>query len=161
MQKLFHVRRLWNQKWQIKYPGYKSRRFGTFKALGPYSVFLLFVSIAKDLFQLKANMTPKTHLNCPRGHLAGKKQEGRSPPAFRLPPCKNVSHGTILRTTLLLACMPEWSFSEDLSCTLKQERVRDRTEWISSQTWNIQFTCIVQLFSHYYLQPCEGFQEIW
>ena len=75
-------------------------------------------------------MTPKTHLRiAPEASLPGEEQVGRNFFAFRLPPYKSGSHGTVLKRTLLLACMPEGVSHVTFQVfALKQESVREGKE---------------------------------
>lgn len=118
-----------------------NNRSETFKALGPCSGFLLFISIAKDLLWLKAKTTPKTHLTvAPEATLPGGERVGRNFFAFRLPPYKSASHRTVLKkdSPVTLHGWKEflmWPFM----CLLwsRKESEKERSELVVSLTWNI------------------------
>lgn len=140
---------------KLNNPSEKPRRkmiYETFKAPRPCSCFLLFLSIAKDLLQLKAKVTPKTHLRiAPETSLPREGWVGKNFFAFRLPSCKSCFHGTLLQRTLLLACVPGSSFSGDLSCVCFEAVKREGKKWISSQSdteypWS-KFMYIIPLLS--------------
>jgi len=139
-------------------------RYETFKALGPCSGFLLYISIEKDLFHMEAKTTPKTHLRiAPEASSPGEEQAGRNSFALRLPPYKSGSRGTtLLNRALCFACVPGRSFSCDFMCLLSSRKKSEKgtNESVGSLTWNNHEACASSSSFSIISSLSKGFQRI-